>query len=103
MKKIIPIIIIAVSIIGGYCYIIIKEKETVVNQQEIVAMTSNTIEETNKEEKQEEKMDNSITVEEIKIDGSEDINVGKTENDEKSQENAAPKDEQKTVQPKKLI
>ena len=103
MKKIIPIIIIAVSIIGGYCYITIKEKETVVNQQEIVAMTSNTIEETNKEEKQEEKIDNSITVEEIKIDGSEDINVGKTENSEKSQENAAPKDEQKTAQPKKKI
>ena len=102
MKKIIPIIIIAVSIIGGYYYITIKENEKVMNQQKI-AIISNTVGENYKEEKQEEKMDNSITVEEIKIDGSEDINVGKTENSEKSQENAAPKDEQKTAQPKKKI
>lgn len=102
MKKIIPIIIIAVSIIGGYYYITIKENEKVMNQQKI-APISNTVGENYKEEKQEEKIDNSINEAELKINGSEDINVGKTENDEKSQENAAPKDEQKTAQPKKKI
>lgn len=102
MKKIIPIIIIVVSIIGGYYYITIKENEKVMNQQEI-AQTTNTVRENYKEEKQEEKIDNSITEDELKINDSEDINVGKTKNDEKSQEYAAPKDEQKTAQPKKKI
>lgn len=102
MKKFILIIIIAVSIIGGYCYITVKGKGAVMDQQETIAMKSNLIEES-REEKQEEKIDNNLFVEESKVDDNEDVNVDKTENDEKSQEDATPKIEQKIDQPKKNV